>query len=188
MDKQKAIEILLEIQRVVPKSFAVYGTCLGAVREGSIIDGDGDIDVGIFFEDWRYKIIDEFKSRGILLKHIYSDKEIRSAIFVKNGVIIELHIFYKAENGTGRFEYLGGNIRHEYPEDIFVPIVAEIDGNKIRCFGEKYLEYVYGNWRQRKNKFNYKIDYKCKSKGKTWRIIRQKLSIGLGFIKRFIIK
>lgn len=187
MDKQKAVEILLEIQRLIPKSFAVYGTCLGAVREGSIIDGDGDIDVGIFFEDWRYEIIDDLKNSGFFLKRIYSDKEIRSGILVKNDIIVELHIFYKSENGAGRFEYLGGKIRHEYPEDIFVPIIAKIDGNQIRCFGEKYLECVYGDWRQRKNKFNYKTDYKCKSKGKIWRIVRQKLSV-IGSIKRLIIK
>ena len=55
--------------------FLSSGTCLGYYREGSFIDHDYDIDIGVFHEDYNNKIIDKFSEKGLNLYRVWGTIE-----------------------------------------------------------------------------------------------------------------
>ncbi|MCR5063460.1 MAG: LicD family protein [Treponema sp.] len=80
ISKVKAVQLdlLRELKRVCDenglKLFLVYGSLLGAVRSGGMIDGDDDIDVAMLREDYDKLILltDQFKS-PYFLQNNYND-------------------------------------------------------------------------------------------------------------------
>lgn len=67
------LDILRELKRVCDsngiKLFAIYGTLLGTVRCGGLLDGDDDIDVALMRDDYN-KLI-ELAKQGVLNKNYF---------------------------------------------------------------------------------------------------------------------
>ena len=66
------------------KTFLIYGVCLGFIRDGGYIEGDSDIDVGIFGD------IEELTVE--LIKNGFERKEgwWKNRHFLKHGILIDV--------------------------------------------------------------------------------------------------
>jgi len=153
MDIQQAEENVVTLLAIIPKSFAIYGTALGIVRDGQIIEHDTDTDIGLFSDDFDWKIIDTAIKYGFTIISIYGTRHHGLEIsLARNGIKTDIMILYRDNdivwNGLwdddGRTE-----VRHEYPADIMVVTEKRVQsGSHIKTLGEPYLRYVYGEkWR-----------------------------------------
>ena len=159
MDINKALDILIELQTILPKTFACFGTALGCIREGNIIEHDLDVDMGLLYED--FKLEELFYTVQIHDYYIKGANKYRIPIW-KDGIKTDIHIYYKFDDL--RYDYLGrnGSICLSHPSSSIEKIKEiEINGYKIRTLGEKYLNVVYGeDWEVVKKDFNWKTDHK----------------------------
>ena len=153
MDIQQAEENVVTLLEIIPKSFAIYGTALGIVREGKIIEHDTDTDIGLFSDDFDWKIIDTAIKYGFTIISIYGTRHHGLEIsLARNGIKTDIMILYRDNDivwnslwdDDGRTE-----IGHEYPADIMVVTEKRVQsGSHIKTLGEPYLRYVYGEtWR-----------------------------------------
>lgn len=179
MDKQKAIQNLKEITIILTRNnvrnFLVYGSCLGAVREGNIIDHDLDTDLGIMAEDWKFDILRQFFEAGYEIRNIYGMFSYGCEIYLrKNGIKTDLMFFYKDEKKGEYWNCIWDNncvngevdkIKHVYPESLFNDFsMSSLDGNKfnVPMAVENYLHLVYGpNWKTPVKEFDWRKDHKC---------------------------
>lgn len=168
MDIQQAEENVVTLLEIIPKSFAIYGTALGIVREGKIIEHDTDTDIGLFSDDFDWKIIDTAIKYGFTIISIYGTRHHGLEIsLARNGIKTDIMILYRDNDivwnslwdDDGRTE-----IRHEYPADIMVATEKRAQrGSYVKTLGEPYLRYVYGeNWRTPIKKWNWRTDHKCR--------------------------
>jgi hypothetical protein len=80
-----------------------HGTLLGLIRDGGLIEGDLDLDLGIFINDYNKKIEQLFKVNGFrLISEILIDggEYGREQTFKKSGVTIDLFYHTKKDNFT----------------------------------------------------------------------------------------
>ena len=63
-NRNLSLEGLKEIQAIVPEAFVMFGTTLGVVRDGGLMEHDGDVDVGILLEDWDDRYLSAFANAG----------------------------------------------------------------------------------------------------------------------------
>lgn len=171
MDKIAAINNIIDIQKLFPRSFAVYGTALGCLREGNIIDHDKDTDIGILFRDFTWEQVSHAIRRGrFSIISIFGSYPYGMEIaFRRNGVKTDLMLYY--ENGDKFFNVLWNNggrngssdaIVHEYPSFMFDVEKGFLDDFEIRTLGEQYIEHVYGTkWRTPVKEWNWRTDHKC---------------------------
>ena len=70
MNFEKAFKDLIDVKKILDKNGILFwlnwGTLLGAIRDNDFIDYDGDINLGVYFEDSKkiLKSVDEFKENG----------------------------------------------------------------------------------------------------------------------------
>lgn len=183
MDKQKAIQNLKELSEILTsnnvRNFLVYGTCLGAVREGNIIEHDLDTDLGIMAEDWKFDILRQFIEAGYEIRNIYGMFNYGCEIYLrKNGIKTDIMFFYKDEKKGQYWNCLWDNqcvngekdkIKHVYPKYNFDNF--EFSFPKVKLGGElfnmpfshnDYLSNVYGpDWRTPVKEFDWRTDHKC---------------------------
>ncbi len=102
INKNKLIKNLEEIDSIMKKNNIFYwigeGTALGSIRENDIIDGDDDIDIGIYEKEFNNKkkvLFKELKKKGF---KIGSRKPLQ--IF-KNGHYIDIDVTGKNRRFTG---------------------------------------------------------------------------------------
>lgn len=116
MKESLTVKDLREVKEVLDKlsvkCWLDYGTLLGAVRDGKIIEGDHDIDFGTFDDSWE-KIaiaIPEFEKRGFKVHFVkfepcenFSQKD---AVFHRFGLPIGIHFYQVKSRNAIRFANL----------------------------------------------------------------------------------
>lgn len=165
INKEIAIKNVVELQKILPKSFAIYGTALGSLREGDVIGHDPDTDIGMMIEDFNYADVNIIIRQGFDLIRIFGSSHFGLEIsFRKDGVKTDIMFFYKDGNNK-RFNCLWDKnipIVHEYPNNSFDVIEGKLGNENIRTLGEKYIKLVYGsNWRVPVKEWNWRTDHKC---------------------------
>ena len=154
--------------------FLCYGTALGAVREGKIIDHDKDTDLGILAEQFSFEIFSSLLSRGFSIGNIYGMRHVGMEIsFTRNGVKTDLMLFYR--KGNRRYNCLWNNggqngmrdaIVHSYDAGLFDQFdIAKLDNEIffVPSPSTAYLEAVYGkDWQVPVTSFDWRTDHKCK--------------------------
>ena len=110
------------------KTFLMYGTCLGFVRDGGYIEADNDIDFGIL--GGGKELVAELIESGFICKGIYEV----NGHFIKYNILLDV-FFTPAYNISGDFFKTLDEVRHN--GRIFnVPHPIE-----------EYLSNRYGDWR-----------------------------------------
>jgi hypothetical protein len=181
MDRNIAVQNLKEISEILTRNnvrnFLVYGTCLGAVREGNIIEHDLDTDLGIMAEDWKFDILRQFIEAGYEIRNIYGMFNYGCEIYLrKNGIKTDLMFFYKDEKKGQYWNCLWDNncvngeadkIKHVYPLSFFNNNLFKITLGEelfnVPKATQVYLSLVYGPyWRTPVKKFDWRTDHKCR--------------------------
>ena len=153
------------------RHFLVFGTCLGIVRDGSLMPWDDDLDIGIFHEDLIENldpIIDFFKERGFGIKVLDFPYKYRRMIKVsKYGIRCDL-INFDLKDGY-RF-----NVIHDQKKSWVLKRGYFDDLRKISYKGnfyylprdtQNYLEDTYGSgWETPNYDFSFS-DYCCVKEG-----------------------
>ena len=135
--------------------FLAAGTVLGLVREGQPLGGDGDIDVGIFADEWdRDALIDLFR-RDPQFDLDLHPQSTKIGLRHRGGAPIDIFRFY----GEGdRVWHDGVFVRwHNAPFDVVrrdfgalnVPVPEDAD---------RYLTDNYGDWRTPDSSFDAFLD------------------------------
>lgn len=148
-------ELLLTTKKVLDENnimfFLIFGTLLGAYRDGDFIPYDSDVDIGLLLED-RYKVLKlvqtgEFRKYGMQ----FSTNGFRKLnAFTFNGERIDLFFFRKKydiykclsfyidtkhiENGLDEIEFLGTKFR----------TVRFIEDYLKGCYGEDWATPIKG--------------------------------------------
>jgi len=164
------------------KYFLVYGTCLGAVREGNILKHDLDIDVGIMREDFKMEYVNRLIKNGFSLYNMFGSLEFCMELsFRKLDVKVDLMFFYKEKNliynalcENGGRNGLGDLIIHSYEPKLFEINELAIEDNYFYSLGVDYIRAVYGeNWRVPVEKWDWKTDHLCRDDGLKIKLIEK---------------
>lgn len=115
-------------ERLKIKTFLLYGSCLGFVRDGGYIDGDNDIDVGIL--GGLDKLTEELITAGYTPKRIYGN----NCHFLKYGILLDIWFKFGDMNFLQSFDKVNYKNR---------------DYNVPHPVG-KYLSSRYGDWKTKK--------------------------------------
>ena len=101
MNQVIAVEVLREVRDVLNEHgvehFLIYGTLLGAVRDGKFCDGETDIDIGVKHEILILKIrelMDAFRNRGFTVYgYSYPYNQTRALNLIKHDIIVDIRNF-----------------------------------------------------------------------------------------------
>lgn len=180
MDRKQAVQNLKELSEIMTKNgvrnFLIYGSCLGAVREGDIIEHDLDTDMGIMAEDWKFDILRQLFEAGYEIRNIYGMFNYGCELYLrKNGIKTDIMFFYRDEENKKLWNCLWDNlckngekdkIKHVYPIDIFDDLNWVYLGGEyfyVPTYSDTYLSLVYGpNWRTPIKEFDWRKDHKCR--------------------------
>ena len=124
-------EVFSIMKQLKIKTFLLFGTCLGFIRDSGYIQGDRDIDLGIIY-NWKKKIDflkQIFEANGFVVRRTI-DKS-KHVHFIKNRTWVDIFFFSGYEEFYSKFDYVQYKNK-EYP----VPHPVE-----------KYLNRCYSNWR-----------------------------------------
>ncbi len=171
--QEQAIINVHGLQQIFEKSFAVYGTALGSLREKNIISHDLDTDLGIFTEDFSWDLVNKAIALGYNIRSVFGMRHYGLEIsFIKNEVKTDLMVFY--HDGEKVFNCLWDNggkngmtdkIIHEYDQSVFLIEDGQLGWCKVKTLGLKYILAVYGeNWQIPVKHWNWKEDHLCLKK------------------------
>jgi len=175
--RSPAVQNVADIQEIFLKSFAIYGTALGSLREGNVIAHDPDTDCGIFDEDFTWEQVTEATRRGFSIVAVFGSRYHGMEIaFLRDGVKTDLMLMYRSKTHPGKvnnslWENGGRNgradeIPHEYDESMFQVVDGKLGDKTIRTLGESYVRHVYGeNWRTPVKKWDWRTMHLCKKTG-----------------------
>lgn len=172
MNKEIAQHNAVVLLSIIPKSFAVYGTALGFVREGGIISHDQDTDIGIFSDDFSWDFISRaIHMMGFEIVSIYGMRHHGLEVSLRReGVKTDIMVFYREGNkvwnslwDNGCRHGLADEIRHEYSDRAFKTKTIKLNnGVNVASLGEEYLEEVYGkDWRVPVREWDWRTSHKC---------------------------
>ncbi len=182
MNKEIAIKNLNDLEEILSgfniQMFLAYGTCLGVVREGDIIDHDLDTDVGILAEKWNFDVIPALYKAGFRILNIFGMFNYGCEIAVaRDGVKTDIMFFYKKRGADCKEYYWNAlwkngcrngqadMIKHTYPVEL-LEVLKDVKLGGYH-FGvpertEDYLIRVYGaDWRIPVKDWNWQTDHKC---------------------------
>lgn len=144
--------------------FADYGTLLGLIREGKLIEHDRDIDFGIYFDDefTPERLDGIMRGLGLRRLKVYSLRgEVQEITYARG--ILDVDFFRHTETGNNSLAYFFHRfVEVKYPSDSHYSAHVEetipITGIKRTSIGgielnipenaEEYMADVYGNsWR-----------------------------------------
>lgn len=146
-----ASRILREGTDVLDEAGILYwlsaGTALGLYRDGGIIPGDSDIDIGVLSDVSVERIEEPMLSSGFLTQRYRNHKGIpQQRAFAKDGIAFDVSIFCEMDNCFVFYTRGGGAIRK--PKHLLE------DMHKITFNGKEYpipspqgyLRWRYGDW------------------------------------------
>ncbi|MFC2035930.1 LicD family protein [Chloroflexota bacterium] len=165
MDIGKATVVLKEITKIMDDAgvtfFLRQGTCLGAIRDGTIIPWDDDIDLGSIMglhglvEESVESLVTTFRQNGFITKVVHQDLSLQ-VILAKSFIRIEW-LCYK----------VFGDSIYQYPA-VKTPVKLFANLKKIQFVGEElkvpnppeeYLRLKYGeDWKIPKQSGSYERD------------------------------
>lgn len=162
MNFKNAKQTFLDVKRILDQSgirfWLVDGAALGAVREGSIIANDQDIDLRVWAADWNFPII--FKkliSEGFICKKIRDTKHYGNlspgSVLYKRGIKLDICLgyYYPPESTIAVLAYEPrSNVSilpaRFFKDDYFINFMGI--NTRVPSPPEEYLEIRYGkNWR-----------------------------------------
>lgn len=166
MDKKQAIDNLLHIADIFPNMFLCYGTALGSIREGDILDHDLDTDVGILNTDFSYNKLQELHTHGFTIRNIFGMINYGCEIAVmRGGVKVDIMFYYKNDNGywNALWDNLCANgeadmIKHQISK--LNIIKSPLQGHSFRCVDTHFLTAVYGDWKTPVKEWDWRTDHK----------------------------
>jgi len=171
MNNKNSLQVLSEFTSCLNDSyFLCYGTCLGALREGSFIKHDLDIDVGIMRGDFKLEYINSIIEKGFKLIRLYGSLECGLEFsFRKNGVKVDLMVYYQIGRtiynclwDNGGINGLSDMIVHSYNVKLFNIQQLEICGVSFYSLGLEYIKSVYGEkWKKPITPWNWRTDHLC---------------------------
>ena len=153
MDSKKAFEDLKLVKKVcdickIP-FFLTCGTALGIYRDGEFLIDDKDIDIGIIGRDKREIIKDGLKENDFRVIQ-FNPKFTGYHLTVKRNIVIDVHFFDREG------DFYQCYVKYQKPCISFPAEFGKF--KKINFKGlkfdspaltEKYLTYVYGNWKDK---------------------------------------
>lgn len=154
---ESMIEIVDILRDHNKNPFIAFGTLLGMIREGKILEHDKDADLGIFVEgyDEVYEIvsllckIEHFTAPGII-KNTKTNNSLNIAIYdYKRGVAVDLFFFYKSNANNKIYSGIGtkcGNLLWEFNE--FQLVEKEINNYRFLIPNnyQYHLTELYNDW------------------------------------------
>lgn len=183
MNTKKACQILKNFTNYLDdKYFLVYGTCLGANREQNVISHDLDIDIGMMAGDFKLAYVNNLIKEGFNLISIFGNINYGLELsFLKQGVKIDLMIFYQEKNTIWNALWDNGGrngitdiIIHSYNKDLFEIEKKQLGNEYFYSLGEKYIERVYGiNWKTPVKKWNWRKDHCCIDDNLRYKIMKK---------------
>jgi hypothetical protein len=136
---------------------------LGFYRDGGLIKGDRDIDLGMMIEDLPTNIHHLFMRRGLdLLRENGSLENGLEYTYTRKGANLDIFLFYKDENYVWHANWLGTErIRFKYPVFRVKKWQFKLGDYWAPENIEQYLELKYGkNWRVPVGKWDWAKDPK----------------------------
>ncbi len=173
MNKALALLDLLTIDAIFKEvggeMFLLYGTALGAYREGDFIEGDDDIDLGSFDIHLRDKIAEKMREKGFEVSTCWDEKiqGYRESIMIHASHDVHIDIFFFIETKEGFTASRG------VEEEIFVLLPpktkkrfesVKLSGHTFKVLSpiEDYLEFCYNDWTNPKHKDHGKLYHHLK--------------------------
>lgn len=172
MNKALLLLDLLLIDQIFKKvggrMFLLYGTALGAYRDGDFLPGDDDLDVGSFDVKLRDQIANEMRAVGFEVDtvwdentHDYHESEM---IHARHDVHVDIFFFRKTQG-----KYIANRSVKEEP---FVELpfkgmeTVHLLGNEflIPSPTETYLEFCYDDWKDPTKKDHGKLYHDLQGK------------------------
>lgn len=155
------IKTLKEIKSILDKLgvefFLEYGTCLGAYRDNDFLPDDRDIDIGIFGIEHLDKIREAFKSNG------YEVKDPTMYLSLIKDIPVDIHFYIEQPHCYQTFV----KIQKPYfffPKKFNKFQEIEFKGMTFNILTpvEDYLEWVYGEWKDKNSRKSSAYNWKNK--------------------------
>lgn len=166
--QKKGLVVLSEVTGKLNESgitaFSDFGTLLGIVREGALLEHDLDMDVGVVLsEPNRNTVISKvFDSMGYIKSREFTvNGDIKEQSYIKNGIKVDIQYYFRDDDKELMYCYLFYNPSRDSRETKWKSVIKKcpmvnqvenitVQGNNIFIpkNAEAILRYKYGsNWR-----------------------------------------
>lgn len=157
MNTELALKDLADAKSILDKHqtkfFLIYGTALGAYRDGEFLKGDYDIDLGSFDPSHREEIKDDLIRLGFEVGVIHdtstNTQKPSKMILAERNIRVDT-FFFEEEEG----EYVAW--KHEFTDNPFLSMPLSFNKTeKVKLYGieyemptpaKDYLNYLYGDY------------------------------------------
>lgn len=151
LDDGKGERCLLDAKAALDKGgipfFLMAGTVLGLVRDGRLLKGDKDVDIGVFAQDYdKPRIIAALKDDGRFRIARVDHHADRLRVIHRNGVWVDIFPYFPED---GRSWHAGSVVRWWHEPFTLTPFTLQGQDFMIPAPTEAYLEWNYGpGWRE----------------------------------------
>lgn len=164
--RRKASALLAEIEYLFEEELHIpfwlsSGTLLGYYRQCDFIVYSGDVDIGLWADDFRPEIIDVLSAHGLPLIHWFGrPNDSLELSFVRDDLKLDMFFFYRQEDhywNGGTQARTGLKFKYTFPK--FTLCWTEFVNLRLRvpCETEPYIVANYGeNWRRQVETWDWK--------------------------------